>query len=230
VPTAAAIGVAGIGGGLLQAGAAQKASGQQQQAAQEALMMQQGMFNQANNALAPYYGAGAQVLPTLQGLLTPGASQTKTLEQLPGFQFQSQWGDLASTNQLAAQGLGGSGGPLGTALSNYNQGLAGTSFGTLTGMLQNYANMGEGAASSLGGVAANFSGQMGQAIQNYGNAGAAGSLGQANALSGGLGSLGLAGLLAAKGGGGNGLSGIYGGIANAFGAGVPTGAPAGGWS
>ena len=33
-----------------------------------------------------------------------------------------------------------------------------------------------------------------------------------------------------KGGGGNGLSGIYGGIANAFGAGVPTGAPAGGWS
>ena len=175
-----------LGGAAIQSGASQQASQQQVQAQYAALAQEQGMFNTAQSALSPYYTAGKSVLPTLTNLLTPGADQTATLSQLPGFQFQSKWGDLAATNQLAAQGLGGSGGPLGKALSDYNQGLAGTSFNNLVSQEQNYANMGSGAASSLGGVASNFSQQIANTLGNVGNAQASGTLGSANALASGI--------------------------------------------
>ena len=175
-----------LGGAAIQSGASQQASQQQQLSQQEALMTETKMFEAANSALSPYYTAGQSVLPTLTSLLTPGASQTATLSKLPGLQFQQQYGDLAATNQLAAQGLGGSGGPLGMALSNYNQGLASTSFNNLVSQEQNYANMGSGAASSLAGAAQGFSGQMANSITGAGNAAASGTLGSANALSTGL--------------------------------------------
>ncbi len=182
-------GISALGSGigaLFQSGASKQASQQQLQAQQEALMTETSMFNTAQSALNPYFTAGNSVLPTLQKLLTPGADQTATLSQLPGFQFQSKWGNLAATNQLAAQGLGGSGGPLGMALSNYNQGLAGTAFSNLVGQEQNFANMGAGAASSLASAAGQFSGQMANTIGNMGTAQASGTLGSANALSSGL--------------------------------------------
>ena len=175
-----------LGGAALQSGAAQTASQQQQLSQQEALMTETAMFGSVQSALNPYISAGQSVLPTLTSLLTPGASQTKTLSQLPGLQFQQQYGDLAATNQLAAQGLGGSGGPLGMALSNYNQGLASTSFNNLVSQEQNYANMGAGAGNSLANAAAGFSGQMASSITGAGNAAASGTLGSANALSTGL--------------------------------------------
>ena len=184
-------------------------------------MTQTAMFNGVKSSLDPYISAGQGVLPTLTSLLTPGADQTKTLSQLPGFQFQSKWGNLAATNQLAAQGLGGSAGPLGKALSDYNQGLAGTAFSNLVGQEQNYANMGAGSASALGGVAANFSNQMGNTITGMGNSAASGTLGSANALSngltGGASSVGNALLLAqlmGNGGSGNNSNSIYGNISN----------------
>ncbi len=216
-----------LGSAAIQSGASQQASQQQVQAQYAALAQEQGMFNTAKNALSPYYTAGQSVLPTLSSLLTPGASQTATLSQLPGFQFQSQWGNLAATNQLAAQGLGGSGGPLGKALSDYNQGLAGTAFSNLVGQEQNYANMGAGAASSLAGTAANFSGQMASTLGNVGTAQASGTLGSANALStgltGGASSIGNALLLSQlmQNNGQAPLTGIYG---------APTQAPVGGWA
>jgi hypothetical protein len=133
----------------------------------------------------------------LQSLLTPGASQTQTLSQLPGFQFQSQYGTMATTNALAARGLGGSTGPLAQGISQYNQGLAGTSFSNLVSQLQAYANTGAGAAGSLGTAAsyagsnvgsltANTNNTIGTTSTNLGNAEAAGTLGSANALAGGL--------------------------------------------
>ena len=144
------------------------------------------MFGVARNALSPYYTAGQGALKSLSALTTPGSNQTAALESMPGFQFQSQWGNLAATNQLAAQGLGGSAGPLGTALSQYNQGLAGTYYMNSVNALQNYANMGAGAAGTLGGVASNFSNQIGQTTQAGGNALASGVLGSANAVAGGI--------------------------------------------
>ncbi len=211
---AAGIGAVGsIAGGVMQSSAAQNAANQQAQTAYAALQQQQNMFNTAQNALCPYYTAGQNVLPTLNSLLTPGPSQTATLSQLPGFQFQSQYGDLAATNQLAAQGLGGSGGPLGMALSNYNQGLAGTSFSNLVNALQGYANMGSNSASALAGNAVSSGQGQASSLMSAGNAQAAGTLGSANALSGALGGAGNSAsnalLLSNLTNGGS--SGIYGG-------------------
>jgi len=213
-------GVSALGSGigaLFQSGASKQASSQQLQAQQEALMTETSMFNTAQSALNPYFTAGNSVLPTLQKLLTPGADQTSTLSQLPGFQFQSKWGNLAATNQLAAQGLGGSAGPLGMALSNYNQGLAGTAFNNLVNQEQGFANMGAGAAGALASTAQGFSGQMGNTITAMGNSQAAGTLGSANALAGGLtggaSSIGNALLLSQlmnNGGSGNNTASIYG--------------------
>ena len=177
-------------------------------------MMQMMMLQKAQNALKPYYTAGQSMLPTLENLLTPGKSAA-ALAQMPGYQFQQQMGNLATTNQLAAQGLGGSGGPLGVALSNYNQGLAGTYYMNSVNALQNFANMGAGAAGNFGNIAAQVGGQLGQSAQNGANALAAGQLGQANALAGGINSLGN---MMMQGGG------IYAAL-NA----APTKAPAGGW-
>lgn len=162
-----------------------------------ALDFQKSAFGTATNALSPYSTAGASVLPTLQGLLTPGASQTSILSQLPGFQFQSQYGTMATTNALAARGLGGSTGPLARGISDYNNGLAGTSFTNLVNSLQGYANMGTSASgalasaagaagSNVGNLTANTNNTIGNTETNIGNSTAAGILGTGNALSSGL--------------------------------------------
>lgn len=214
---AAGLGAVGsLGGAFLQSGAATTAAGEQAQSAQNALALQQSMWGTAKNALSPYATAGQKVLPSLQSLITPGPNQTKTLEQLPGFQFQSQWGNLAATNQLAAEGLGGSAGPVGTALSNYNQGLASTYWMNDVNALQQYANMGMGAGSALAGNATNAGNAMAQTQMAQGSAEAAGTLGSANALSTGLGSLGSSAgnalLLSSILGGAGGGSGLYGAL------------------
>ena len=155
----------------------------------------------------------AKCTSDLQSLITPGPNQTKTLEQLPGFQFQSQWGNLAATNQLAAEGLGGSAGPVGTALSNYNQGLASTYWMNDVNALQQYANMGMGAGSALAGNATNAGNAMAQTQMAQGSAEAAGTLGSANALAtAGAGSAGNALLLSSILGGAGGGAGLYAGL------------------
>lgn len=182
-----AIGAAGsIGSALIGSNASKDAAAQQAATARQALALQQQMFSTAQGALSPYYTAGQGVLPTLSSLLTPGPSQTATLEQLPGFNFASEWGTLSAKNALSAEGLGGSTGPLAKAISDYNSGLASTNFGNLVGYLQNFANMGEGAAGALAGNATTAGSSMAGTTQAIGNAQAAGTLGSANALAGGL--------------------------------------------
>jgi hypothetical protein len=102
MPVSAAISAAGsLGGAALNYFGTQGATKAQTALGQQALTQEQAMFQAAQGALNPYIGAGQSVLPTLQKLLTPGASQTATLSQVPGFQFQSQWSNQATTNALA---------------------------------------------------------------------------------------------------------------------------------
>lgn len=198
-----AVGAAGIG-----AYSASKASDQQVAAQQQALQsqnqnfnsaldFQKGAFGTAQNALNPFINSGTNLLPTIQNLLTPGPSQTATLSQLPGFQFQSQYGTMAATNALAARGLAGSAGPVGRAISDYNNGLAGTSFNNYVSQLLQGAQLGAGSANALagaagtagsnvGGLTANTNNTIGTTLTNQGNAAAAGTLGVGNAISGGL--------------------------------------------
>ena len=215
MPIAAGItAVGGLAGAFLQSNAAKSAANTYAQTAQQGIDAQKAMFAQAQGALSPYYTAGAGALPTLKSLLTPGASMTDTLSALPGFKFASEWGTRAATNQLAAEGLGGSTGPLAKAISDYNSGLASTYWGNLVGNLQNFVNTGATSASALAGNAT----QTGQGISNtlsgIGQALAQGTTGSAGALAGGIGSLGNAAMLYALGSkiGVNSGSSIYGGI------------------
>lgn len=248
---AGGLGAAGaIGSSLISSNAASNASQQQAQAQMAALSQQQALYNQglgvqsnyfntaqnatknATNALSPYANAGQSVLPTLQGLLTPGQNQSALLAQTPGFQFASQYGTMAAQNALAAHGTA-SGGPLATAVSQYNNGLASTTWGNVVGALQNYASLGGNAAAGIassnnnlasiaggaGNAALGQSGVQGQlqgnTIGNIGNAQAAGTLGSANALAGGVngatGGISNALLFSSLGGGGlGGGGGLYG--------------------
>jgi hypothetical protein len=165
------------------------------------------MFGTAQNALNPYISAGQSVLPTLQGLITPGANQNALLSQTPGFQFASQYGTMAATNALAAKS-GASAGPLATAISQYNSGLAQNTWGTTVNALQGYANTGANAAGSLAGNAIASGNAQANTLGNIGTAKAQGTLGTANALSGGLNSLGSAALYNQI-LGGNGQNGLY---------------------
>lgn len=215
MPVAAAIsGTASIGSAIIGANAAKSASAAQAAAQQEALKLQKSMFLSADSALSPYYKAGAGALPTLNALITPGTS-ADTLATLPGFQFMSKYGTRTATNALAARGLGGSAGPVGRAISDYNTGLAGTYWKDAVNALQGFANMGAGAAGNLGGVAGNFAGMIGTTMGKVGDAQASGILGSANALSGGLmgaGNSAVNAMLYSKmlGGGGGGGDGLYG--------------------
>ncbi len=220
---AGGLGAAGsIGSALIGSSASKSAAAAQAAAQQQALSQQQALYNQglgvAQNSLQPFVSAGQSVLPTLQSLLTPGPNQNATLSQTPGFQFQQQYGTMAATNALAAKS-GASAGPLATAISNYNQGLAGTTWQNTVNALQGFANTGAGAAGTLGtaalGGAINEGNAQAGTLGNIGNAQASGILGSANAITGGIsgatGGINNALLFSAIGGGqGNGL---YGGNA-----------------
>lgn len=177
--------IGSIGGALIGSSASKSASAQQVAEQQAALAQQQSMFNTAKGALNPYVQSGQSVLPTLQGLLTPGTS-AQTLSQMPGFQFQSQYGTMAATNALAARGQGASAGPLATAISQYNNGLAGTTWQNTVNALQGFANTGANAAGNLAGGAISSGNAQAGTLGNIGTAQAQGTLGSANALSGGL--------------------------------------------
>lgn len=182
---AGGIGAAGsIGGALIGANAASNASSQQVAMQQAALAQQQAMFNTGKAAVDPFIQAGQGVLTTLSGLQNPGTAAS-TLAQTPGFQFQSQYGTMAATNALSAKS-GASAGPLATAISQYNNGLAGTNYFNTIAALQGTAGIGSGAASSLLGGAINSGNAQASTYGNIGNAQATGTLGTANALSGGL--------------------------------------------
>lgn len=201
---AGALGVVGAG---ISASAAGHAADQQAASARAAMAIQQQQFQIGRDAVNPYIDAGRGALGTLSALETPGSNQTALLSQMPGFQFQSQWGNMQAQNALAAQGLAGSAGPVATALSNYNQGLAGTYYMNSINALQNTANMGSNAASSLLGNAVASGNSQGNSSMAIGNANASGTLGSANALSGGLGSIGNSLLMNSllRGGGAGGL-------------------------
>lgn len=213
MPIAATIGAVGaIGSAGIGAYASSKASGQQADAQKAALAQQQQMFGVAKDALNPFVTAGQSVLPTLQKLITPGADQSAVLSQTPGFQFASQYGTKAATNALAARGQGASSGPLATAISQFNNGLAQNTWQNTVNALQGYANTGANAAGNLAGGAISSGNSQASTIGNIGNALASGTLGTANAVSGGVTGAANAGtnaLLYSKLFGGGGSGGIY---------------------
>ena len=199
-----------LGAGALGAGAtifgASKAADAQTQAAQAAITNQQQMYAQNKDILSPFIQGGAGqignqqqllnptgggALQTLLGLTTPGADQSALLAQTPGYQFALSQGLRASNNQLAARGLGGSGGAVAKGADQFATGLAGNTWqsvvqalqGTFNSQLaggQNLLNSGVTAGSALAGVGTNTANQVSGSLTGAGNAQAA----SANAIGG----------------------------------------------
>lgn len=112
-------------------------------------------------------------------MLQPGGALTKQfsfdptdLTSDPGYKFQLQQGDQAATRSATAAGQGNSGN-LDTALSQYNQGLAGTTFNNaynraLTTFQTNRQNTLQ-PLSTLINAGQTATGQYNTAQQNFGN-------------------------------------------------------------
>ena len=138
-----------------------------------------GVAGAETSNLSPYLAAGQQGITSLASMLQPGGALTQQfsfnpsdLTQDPGYQFQLQQGDQAASRQAAATGNAQSGN-LQTALAQYNQGLAGTTFNNaynraLTTFQTNRQNTLQ-PLNTLIGAGQNATGQFNSALQNYGN-------------------------------------------------------------
>ncbi len=190
--------------------------------------------------------AGVNQLQNALGFGGPGgtSSALQTLQSTPGYQFQQQQGNNAITAANAAAGTTGSGNEA-LALSNYNQGLAGTTYNNYVNQLQPFLNqqqagaggignvyqgLGQGTANLYTGLGSSLAGQYGNLANlgwNYGtgvgnanaNADLAAYTASANELGALGGLLGGGAKLGVSGGGtlgGNALSGLGSGFMGLF--------------
>lgn len=182
---AAVIGSVGaIGAAGINAYGAASAAGIQAGLGREALGQQNALFNRGVALNQPFIDAGQKAAGTLSDLLTPGPNQSNVLSQLPGFQFASDWGQKAVSNQATTTGLGGNALAEG---AKFATGLAGTQFGDFARLLQGLTDTGARTAGSVLGGSVQQGGVVGNTLTGIGNAGAAGTLGTTNAIAGGIG-------------------------------------------
>ncbi len=179
------VAIAIAGSAVIGAGASLYAANQQSQALSNASnTIQQGQssaLSSLNKALAPYLKTGGQAGNTLMSLLTPGANQTATLEQIPGFQFNKAIANEGISAGAGRTGISGTtavqGGQLGSQIAanafgsivNPLTNIYGTSAGTAQTLGTGTANIYTGGAQSLAGL------QVGQGNVNAAAAGGVGS-------------------------------------------------------
>lgn len=228
VATTTAIAIAGgvaaagsVASSAIGASAAESAAQTQAGAEGKAISLQQQEWEQQQANEAPFLEAGKSALPELQAdINNPAFSQypggpftAPTLaeaEQTPGYQFTLEQGTQAIDENAAATGnlLSGT---TGTALEQYGQGLAGTTYNqdyqrALQTYMENYgvwnqdttnqvnrlqtlANLGSNTAAQLGTFGQQAATNQGNEIVGQGTALASGTVGAANAISSGLGGL-----------------------------------------
>ncbi len=217
---AIAIGGAAVLGAGAQIIGANSAADAQKSAANTASQTQRDIYAQNQQLLNPYVQGGLGAYSTLNNLLGVGgnsATMQSTLEGLPGYQFTLGQGLKSVQSGAAARGLGSSGAALKGA-ANYATGLANSQYGNYVGQLQNSANTGMQAGSSIAGVGQATGANIGSAQMGAGNAIAAGY----NAMGGGIAS-GLNGAAGAYT-----LNSIFGGGNNSlYGGGTPIGQTSG---
>jgi hypothetical protein len=138
-----------------------------------------GSYDAQKANLDPYLQAGQQGIGSIADMMKPGGELTKQfdfnptdLQNDPGYQFQLQQGNKAVTNAGAAGGSAGSGNTM-KAMSQYNQGLAGTTYTNaynraLTTFQTNRDNLLK-PLEFMSGAGQTASGQFNSASQNYGN-------------------------------------------------------------
>jgi len=201
-----------------------QAAGQQIQGIQSGLSSLNNYYGQGQSALntnyaeglAPFqqnYGqsnAGTTQLGNVLGLNgQPGsAAAMQTLQATPGYQFQTQQGNNA-VNAAEAAGGNLNSGKQQTDLSQFNQGLAGTTYNNYVSQLQPYLGYSSSSAAGIGGLSSGLGNQLSSLLQSQGNANYGGdaSIGNAEANAS------LSGLNASA----NGLGALMGGANALFG-------------
>ena len=216
--------LASLAGGLLGASASRRAADQQAQAAREQLDFSKQVYQDQQNAFAPYVQAGQQGMQAYNSLLGLGSAPEGFggYQQSPGYQFQlSQGLDAAKS---AAMGRGGMGsGSTMTALNNYAQGVANQDYQTYLNRLQGVAQMGQASAGGVASAAGQYGANGLSAIGSRGDAQAAGTMGGYNALANGInGAISSYGYMQGAGQQGGGFGGFANSLSGLFGVNKPT--------
>ncbi len=215
------------------------ASNQQQGAADKAMDVWKPIWQQQQDNFNPFVEAGTGALGSLTDLARTGPQQLRPQDVAndPGYQFQLEQGMKALQRSAAAKGTLNSGGTL-KGLADYSGGLAATQYQNAWnrnqqayqqrfGDLGTLANMGMGAANSLGTFGNNYGTAMANLYGAKGNAQAAGTMGVTNAMGqvvkdvGNYFTMGMGGMMGGGGGGGGGMGGMLGGLFGG-GGGIPT--------
>lgn len=191
-------------------------------AAGNSTALQQQIYGQTTQNLAPFLNAGTGAIPTLESLLglNPGgvgAPNATALRASPGYQAMLNGGTDAINNHASATG-GVRGGNTLKSLMQYGQGLADNTYQQYFSNVAGLAGTGQNAAVSQGEFGGAFGAAAGQNALLSGVAQASGQTQQGNGISA------LLGQLFGGGGGGGGAFGTAAnGIANYFnsGPGVP---------
>lgn len=170
---------AGIGSALIGANAASKAADAQAESNGASIALQERMYNQNREDLAPYRAAGVSALNTLAGQVNQPFTET------PGYQFAFDEGRRAVDASASARGMLDSGARL-RELTRYGTGMAEQGYGQYTNRLASLAGVGQTATGQGINNATQYGQNVGQTLQNTGMANASGAVGQANAITGGI--------------------------------------------
>jgi len=141
---------------------------------------QLGLYGNTSSAIAPYMSAGTSALSQLSSLLGIGGNALDPQDtavrfaNTPGYQFAMNQGLTAINNSGAAKGLLNSG-STGKALTEFGQGLAGTTFNNYLSQLAGVAGYGQNAGNTLAQTGVATGSQLGASALGNAN-------GQSNAL------------------------------------------------
>lgn len=200
-------------GGILGGKSAKAAAKKQAEAYQRGIDEQHRQFDVTTGLIKPTVDFGQSALGPLGDILglngpEAQASAITTLKGSPAFTSRYDTGaDTILQNSSATGGLRG--GNTQNSLANFGSTLLDSVINGQTGNLFNAANLGTGAATSLGSLGQQNSQSIANLLGQQGGAQASGILGQSNALWNGVNS--AAGFLPMLSGGGSGFGNLFGG-------------------
>lgn len=200
---AAAIGgsaALGLGGAIMQSGAAKDAAQMQADASRYAADQQRQMYEEQRSDQQPWRQAGVGALSQMQDPYFQQNFSMSDFQQDPGYQFRMDQGMKALQASAAARG-GLMSGNMGQALAQYGQDYASNEYqnaynrftnnqATRFNRLASIAGVGQAANSAVGAAGQNYANSVGGLMTGAANAGAAATIGSANAWSGALSGIG----------------------------------------
>jgi hypothetical protein len=171
-------------GGLFGASSAKKAAKAQVQLGRESLALQDKMFQQGREDLAPWRAAGGQAIGQGLAMLQPGYDHTTS----PGYDFRFGEGQRAVESSAASRGMLMSGGTL-KDLTRFGQGIAADDYNDQFNRTMSVASGGQQAATSSANAGQTFAGMGSNTLGQIGQAKASGYAGTNQAVQGTLGNL-----------------------------------------